>query len=387
MAKLERVKLFDPARTETGLRKKSFPDLFNKGSKGEVRKWNISVREREDGVCEIVSTYGVLDGNEQVAVEEISEGKNVGRANETTTWEQALSEAESTWKKKKDAKYAEAGQEATHLLPMLALKFTDKESKIKFPVYVQPKFDGVRCLAEKVSDTKMRYTSRKGKEYLTFGHFDEFLLSVLEVGEVFDGEIYSPDLTFEEIISQVKRFKGDRSSFNESLRFYLYDVASANATYTQRYDRLRQALSASDSTLFALVETCVAINTNEVKELHNRFVSEGFEGCMVRTMSGKYRYQYRSPDLLKYKEFIDEEFEIVGGKEGTGKDKGTIIFRVKNANGDEFDCRPKGSHSQRTEWFTTLEDQIGKPLTVRYQELTAAGIPRFPIGIAVRDYE
>lgn len=49
--------------------------------------------------------------------------------------------------------------------------------------------------------------------------------------------------------------------------------------------------------------------------------------------------------------------------------------------------RPRGMWEQRKEWFDNGEAYVGKPLTVRYQELTQDGIPRFPVGIAVRDYE
>ena len=97
--------------------------------------------------------------------------------------------------------------------------------------------------------------------------------------------------------------------------------------------------------------------------------------------------KHRVNDLQKYKEFIDKEFKIVGGYEGVGTDKGCVVFEVINEDGNVFHVRPKGSVAQRKRWFQNLKDIIGKELTVRYQELSEDGIPIFPVGVVIRDYE
>jgi DNA ligase-1 len=52
---------------------------------------------------------------------------------------------------------------------------------------------------------------------------------------------------------------------------------------------------------------------------------------------------------------------------------------------------PNGTIESRkklwAEWEANPNDFIGKELTVQYQELTPKGIPRFPKGLAIRDYE
>ena len=91
------------------------------------------------------------------------------------------------------------------------------------------------------------------------------------------------------------------------------------------------------------------------------------------------------------KEFQDDEFEIIGGKEGTGTDTGCIIYRCITADGKEFDARPKGTVEDRQQMMIELPDSIGKMLTVRYAEYSDDGIPQHPVGIpeaqVVRDYE
>ena len=378
-----------PDKTPDGLKYKKFPTLYSKGSKGETRVWEISAVEETERLCNIISTYGTEGGRMQTAVMPITEGKNIGRSNETTVWEQAVSEAESTWKKKKDKGYTEEGEQRTTILPMLASKLLDrmKVGKMQWPVYVQPKFDGVRCLAQKISDTEIRYTSRMGKEYTTLDHLNASLLKVMQVGEIFDGELYSHDLEFEEIISQVKRSLGDRSEFETEIKLFLYDVVNTEAGYKQRYLRLAQALEQCDKRYFELCPTVEAACFSEVKELHDKFIEQGFEGAMARTFSGKYRCDYRSPDLMKYKEFVDEEFEICTTFEGMGKDAGTAIFQVRNATNHLFKVRPKGTLEQRKKYWKQKNELVGKMLTVRYQNLTEDGIPRFGVGIAIRDYE
>jgi DNA ligase-1 len=91
--------------------------------------------------------------------------------------------------------------------------------------------------------------------------------------------------------------------------------------------------------------------------------------------------------LQKYKEFFDKEFVIVGGHEGSGPDAGTVVFEVKTKEGKVFSVRPKGTREERTEWLNDMKNIKGKELTVRYQNLSEDGIPIFPVGIAIRDYE
>jgi len=110
----------------------------------------------------------------------------------------------------------------------------------------------------------------------------------------------------------------------------------------------------------------------------------GYEGCILRNINGLYRTNYRSHDLQKYKEFIESEYEIVGFKEGDGRDKGTVIWICKTHD-STFSVRPRGSIEMRKELYENGNNYIGKKLTVIYQELSEMGIPRFPVGKSIRD--
>ena len=114
---------------------------------------------------------------------------------------------------------------------------------------------------------------------------------------------------------------------------------------------------------------------------------------MCRNLNGTYLFKNRSNDLLKYKAFEDTEFKIIGAKPGIGTEKGAIVFEC-TCDAGVFDVRPRGSIEKRREMFRNKHKYIGKSLTVRYQPHTNyadqqadTGIPRFPVGIDVRDYE
>ena len=143
--------------------------------------------------------------------------------------------------------------------------------------------------------------------------------------------------------------------------------------------------------IFAVFEKtkfkCRVRSDVEKKKYHDTWVNMGFEGGMLKNIQGLYMFEYNSNDLEKVKSFEDAEFEIIGGKQGTGTDEGCVIFRCKTKDGLEFDVRPRGTQEERREMYNNLDSYIGKPLTVRFPELTDSGIPAQPVGIAVRDYE
>jgi DNA ligase-1 len=366
---------------------KNLPVLYAIASTGKIKTWAVTVIGNEDGTAVIRKTFGYLDGTKQTNDKLISKGKNIGKANETTPFDQAVGEAQSAWNKKKDEKYMEQvpeeGKDAGFVLPMLAQKFSDRKHNIQYPAFAQPKLNGVRCFAKKVSETEISYTSRKGKSFNgSLGHLTPHLLDAMEIGQIFDGEIYSHGLTFQQIIRRVKKFRED----SNVLQYWIYDRAEEEMTFMSRIGSVYRQVP-EDHPLLIKVLTEVVREEREVYEAHDRYVKEGFEGVIIRNAKAPYLFDHRSKDLQKYKEFTDEEFPIVGGDEGSGNDAGCVIFRCRTKEGKEFSVRPRGSVNQRREWFQNLGNLVGRELTVRFQELSEERVPIFPVGIAIRDYE
>lgn len=383
----------------------SFPTLFGEASTGKAKMWSVRVEERATtGV--VIVTHGYVDGKQQVNERVVTTGKNIGKKNETTPVQQAISEAQALWNKKRDAGYAEtapasggAGTSAVDddtetgatsvggvPLPMLALDYNKRGKDIAFPCYAQRKLDGVRCVA---IAGKGLY-SRNGKPMSEHLSAIRAEIDALPAGTILDGELYADKthLGFQEIVGLAKKgtLKAGDAEKVKHLYLCVYDTIQ-DGTNKERKKWLEALFAANAFAHLRLLPTAVCNSEEDAKYLHSKYVEEGYEGLILRNVKGAYKIGHRSKDLQKYKEFLDEEFTIVGFKEGDGVEKGCVLWRCATATGLEFDCRPRGSREERADLFRRGASYVGKPLTVRFQEWTDDKVPRFPVGIAIRDYE
>lgn len=206
------------------------------------------------------------------------------------------------------------------------------------------------------------------------------ILGILGVNETWDGELYTPELTFQQITSAVKKEK-DTST---KLEFWVYDIADEELDFDERTKRV--ASSPQKPGIVRVITTLVK-NEEEVHKYHDEFVQDGFEGLVVRNVKGKYKFKHRSSDLQKLKAFEEEEFLIIGGSEGVGTAAGHVTFVCITAEGREFGVVPRGTHEYRAGLFKQLDSIVAAKtmLTVRYFELTDDEIPRFPVGLFFRE--
>jgi DNA ligase-1 len=359
-----------------------WPVLYGMASTGKIKVWRIKVQKKKDGSADIVTNHGYEDSDElQESRVWITLGKNIGKANETSPYEQACSEATSKWEKKKK-RYATSkkGLKDQKILPMLALDYKKRFKSIDYPALGQPKLNGVRCLAYKASSTIMEYTSREGEIFTTLEHLTPHFLRVMVTAERLDGEVFTQKLSFEEICSAVKR----QQENTLLLEFWSYDIVS-NATFSDRTKHVRRAGLKKP---LVLVPTVPLKDEEAMLKLHKEFTDNGFEGTIIRNKKGVYKAGHRSKDLQKYKDFYDDEYKIVGAHEGVGKAKGAVTWICVTEAGEEFDVVPKGSMEKRQEWWRDREKYFGEMLTVKYQNLTAdRQVPYLPSGLAIRNYE
>lgn len=364
------------------------PTVYKKTSTGKIQQWRAWVEKTETGYLLKVES-GQTDGKlTETAGQVIDEGKQ-GRSAE----EQAIFEAISKTNKKRDEAYFDTVEEAqtqVKLLPMLAHPFDKRKHNITYPAIVQRKFDGVRCLAVLNRDNSVTLMSRKGKEFPHLNHIREDVeMNNRNRNLVLDGELYSDTLSFQELVGLVRRVTlkpgNDEQMLEVSLR--VYDCISLNSEpdFRERYETIRQVTDGA--TYLSLVENVTVANESEIHAAQAQFVEEGYEGAMVRNLTGAYRIGKRSADLQKVKTFLDGEYTISGFVEGTGNEAGCVVWECQTPDGNTFRVRPRGTQEARRELFENGGDYVGQQLTVRYQELTDDGVPRFPVGIAIRDYE
>lgn len=355
--------------------------LYKLDSKGKVREWNVWVEDRNDGTAAIFVEHGAKDGAMQTKVTVIEEGKNIGRANETTPYEQACSEADSKYNKQLDKGYLTEIPKGVVFRPMLAHRYDQHSKKFNFPGYIQPKLDGIRSNIFKLND-HIQIKSRNGKDYNVLEHL-ETALKDLPSGLILDGELFSTKLTFQEIIGAIKRDEPNDNT--DKIEFWVYDclnMLDKDLSFKERYALLEDFKNIPS---VVLVDTFEVTNQDEIGSYHRKFVDSGYEGSILRNKTGKYKINGRSYDLLKVKDFMDAEFPIVDAKQDKN---GEVVFTCSHHN-TLFDCKPKGSHEHRVQMWEERDDYIGKLLTIQFFEWTTSEnpVPRFPVGIAIRDFE
>jgi DNA ligase-1 len=445
----------------------SFPKLYAQDKNGKIKVWTAAVlRSSASGAVASRITHGYINGKQQVAYRTCDAGKNIGRSNETSPLEQSISETRRKWLDKKDKeaytenKPADCGEGYGDLsgndfggsdgdgdnasftrpfLPMLAQTFdpadleagSKKKKVIKFPCFVQPKLDGLRCVSyatRSANDLVVCLQSRTGAFFTGLPHIAAALRPYLSQHPniVIDGELYTDQMPFEELAGLIKKKKITAADVErlKKVKYHVYDIYDH-----QRYDMpfverigllaaavrrcgcvandafhssgtpvagaaaagrmLRSAATTVVATedaaaVVVLVRTEKIAVLSEFRQLFAEFVESGYEGIMLRNAAGVYRANYRSNDLQKYKEFMEDEYRITGYTQGEGRDAGAVIWVCETADGKDFTVRPRGTMEQRRAWFNEGGSYIGKNLTVIYQELTEEGKPRFPIGKAVR---
>jgi len=325
--------------------------LIRQDKHGNDRYIDIKVEELEDGTADIVKISGVV-GNEKFSE---------SRTNVKTGYEKALKRAQTMW----NNEHTKCNQ----VLPMLANKWGDRQKYISQPFYVQPKLDGVRLLVSKDGGISRTGKVVPGTEILGKG---------LKEGQYVDGEAFDPNLNFEELTST---FKTDPLKLKFHV-FDFFDLKKLDMTFEERWEKVKSLKNSH----YEYVETTLVMLRDHVPMMHEKHVKEGHEGTMIRDKDSVYEVGQRSNYLLKFKDFQTEEYPIVDVKEGTGREKGTAIWVCKVGE-QHFSVRPEGTLEVRRKFLEEKDKYIGKQLTVRFQNLTALGVPRFPVGVVVRDYE
>jgi len=311
--------------------------------------------------------------------------KNVGKANETSLEQQAHAELTSLINKQRDKKYLLEGEvldpsaSVNYPLPMLAHKYHEKKNKVVFPVWAQPKFDGVRSL----SNGEVMW-SRKGKVMIPecVNH-----LMIDTQGYNVDGELILPQpYSFQDTISAVKKYD---PKISPQLLHRVYDIMIPDSKFSDRLAFLTDLVEKTSQGI-VLAETVQIYSEAELEQYHEAKVEEGWEGVIVRTDTGGYEINKRANQLLKYKSFDDEEFEVVGVKTGDGKFEGLGILECVTKDGVVFSATPKGTVEFRRKLYEQPELVIGKMWKIQFSGWTTNPDPtlvkpRFPIAIAERD--
>lgn len=435
-----------------------FPTLWHKDTDGRWRFWQIQIRLVEasdqltgiDWDLDVETVVDILDSyynigttiDEDIHAEVWAEGGieggkttrqvptyittpvNEGKSNERNVFQQALITARTQFLKKKEKGSTESKKEKklgdnvnVMYFPMLAKAEKDGKKHLEYPLYIQPKLDGVRCLAflskaeGSVADVIIYTRTRKpfpSVDYLK-KILHPYLKSLYDVENdqsiYLDGELYKHGKSLQEISGESRNEKS--ANVKNRNEYHIYDCFYPKELDTDFEDRheqlleLYQSLTKKDRLVIKEVPTKLVKNLAAVMTEYKRLTDLGYEGAILRNVSGPYLANpnktgtfMRSNDLVKLKPKFTDEFEVVGYTEGSkGKDKGAVIWICQTANGIKFNVTPKDiTYTERYALFEECkksfnEKYLSHMLTVEYEDLSEDSVPLRAKAIVFRDYE
>ena len=358
---------------------KSSDWLISENKVGNKKFWRLHIVRDGEHYHTQTEWYSITttgkESKKQLSEPYYAQPTNVGRANQRNSQQQADFEFDAIIKKQMDKGFHREGEKSkTRPMPMLAHKFRDHTDKVEFPVFVQPKLNGMRMLFDGENGW-----SRGNKEIIpeVIQH-----LKFDTDGFILDGELMLPgNQLLQESMTAIKKF---RPELSPTLIYHVYDVVDSDLPYAKRYQLIVDICRNAPKNV-KIVQTELVKNEDDIMKYHKKFVKDGFEGTMVRFPEFPYEIGKRSYSLLKLKDFTDDEYRIVDIIDGDGSDRGLAIFQLDNGKGQIFNCRPEGSQENRADLFENRKKLIGKYLTVRFFELSKDGVPIFPVGVGIRD--
>ena len=233
--------------------------------------------------------------------------------------------------------------------------------------WMSEKLDGVRAYWD-----GKQFISRQGNLY----HAPDWFIEGLPDTPL-DGELWLDRKKFQRTVSIVRR--QDKSDHWKEIRFLIFDAPAVKDPFERRVQAIRDLIAGLKSSYAQSHEHILCKSVEHLKEELARVEALGGEGLMLRE-PGSHYVAGRSATLLKVKTFHDAEATVIGHQEGMGKHKGRLgALQAKLADGTEFSVGTGFSDRERTNPPT-----VGSVITFRYQELSEAGVPRFPSYVGVR---
>ena len=346
--------------------------IYKKDSKDKIRVLHVYTEG-----ADLIQESGLVDGK---LTKHISTciGKNIGKSNETTPELQAQLEAASKIENKMSTGYFVTQQEAKDnvvILPMLAESYKEHKSKVVFPCWVQPKLDGMRALGAH----SKQMISRKGKPIDTMPHI-QAALNETGCADWLDGELYAHGLSFQENMRIIKKNREG----SDQVVYHVYDMVLPNLPFSERYIILSKLVKMNKC--IELVPTYECENEADLKDHHKQFLAQGYEGTILRHSDTGYAVHKRDAQLLKYKDFLDQVYEVVDVVPSE-KNPEQGVVHCKLVDGRTFGCGMKFSHKEREEMLVNKADYIGQMAEIRFFEFSEDSIHRFQVCHGFRLYK
>ena len=285
--------------------------------------------------------------------------------------------------------------------PMLAKqadKVTDKKIFNK-TWFASRKIDGLRALIYMGTDGELHTSSRGAMNYDAamyeiLSHPTLIQIFKENPGLIMDGECYHHGYSLQKL-SGIARTQKTAVDY-EILQFYWYDVVDMNSTFDERWAYMQDLKDQynlefdpekqfkSDELRIQFVPQITVSSWNAIMDLHNEYVSEGWEGVVIRDPDKVYKPNGRSNDMIKIKLYQSKEFLITGYELGL---RGTedMVFNLITKDGIPFKAKPHGDREQK-EWYVNNfeEECLNQYANVKFFYLSDTGCPLQPSVSSIR---
>lgn len=391
--------------------------LISRDSKGKIRVVEISYQWEDDYNGFVIRRKTYQYGGKAIDHPEIVITK--GKAKRTVT-EQARLEYNSHIKKYQDKGYkllekdinTYSLEDLNKILPefttdangfqkhMLA-KQADKVAASAFEKewYASRKIDGTRC-SFYYKDGVIKTASRGGGDYdPACQHFitNKKLITFFEnhPDYILDGELYKHGKSLQQISGAARLEKNAYDC--DWLEYYIYDVMIPNMPFKDRLEILEEIkeelnlefnperIWKEGELQMQMVPHVKVSGWLNIKSLHDKYVSEGWEGVVIRDPSKNYKFGGRGNEMIKVKMYQDSEFLVTGISEGLRDED--LCFTCVTEDGKEFKAKPMGSRELKQAYRNNLDQIIGKMATVKFFYYSDDGTPLQPVLKCIRDYE
>lgn len=262
--------------------------------------------------------------------------------------------------------------------------------------YASRKIDGVRN-SFYFKDGEVRSASRGGKNYdyatthiRTHPKLIEFFKT--HPGAIFDGELYIHGLSLQTLSGTARLEGGDLLYL---LEYYIYDVMIEDKDFEYRKKWLDEVAIDLNLTFdpnrtwdenelrIQMVPHEKVSGWNNIQKLHDKYVQEGWEGCVIRDPKKNYKFGGRGSEMIKVKMRKDDTFKVIGYELGL-RGVEDMCFILETKEGKPFKAKPMGNRQVKESYMSNIESLIGQKADCTFFYYSDDGVPLQPVFKAFR---
>lgn len=264
--------------------------------------------------------------------------------------------------------------------PMLAFK--TKASKLTYPVFIQPKYNGVRALY-----LRLHKNLQSRDEHLWEPSVVEHLLTQLtSLPFDVDGELYKHGMSLQMINARIAVNRVQPHDKAAEVHYYIYDIPMIKPMWERAKALVKLAEHFKDNPVIKVAETHLVYSQLEADHYYANWKAEGYEGLMYRTYDAPYGFSHNCGNkenrwwhLQKRKEFLDLEATIVGLNEGEDGFAGMLgSFDCVTEDGVHFSAGSGLDMEQRQRYWQDPGRVLEAKVRINYEMFSDGGVPLKP---------